>query len=49
VKVFDAARTAGVANVTLLATRPKTTQAGTVTSPEGIELELARRSPAVPK
>jgi biopolymer transport protein ExbD len=49
VKVFDAARTAGVANVTLLTTQPKTTQAGTVTSPEGIELELARRSPAVPK
>jgi biopolymer transport protein ExbD len=49
VKVLDAARAAGVAGVTLLTTQPKTTQAGKVVSPEGIEMELARRSPAVPK
>jgi biopolymer transport protein ExbD len=46
VKVVDAARTAGVAGVTLLTIQPKTTQAGLVVLPEGIELELARRSPA---
>ena len=46
VKVLDAARTAGVAGVTLLTSQPKTTQAGTALSPEGIEIELARRSPA---
>lgn len=49
VKVFDAARAAGVAGVTLLTTQPKTTQTGKVLSPEGIEMELARRSPAAPK
>lgn len=49
VKVLDAARAAGVAGVTLLTTQPKTTQAGKVVSPEGIEMELARRSPAAPK
>jgi biopolymer transport protein ExbD len=49
VKVLDAARTAGVAGVTLLTTQPKTRQAGKVVSPEGIEMELARRSPAAPK
>ena len=49
VKVLDAARTAGVGGVTLLTTQPKTTQAGTVVFPEGIEMELARRSPAAPK
>lgn len=49
VKVLDAALTAGVAGVTLLTTQPKTTQAGTVVFPEGIEMELARRSPAAPK
>jgi biopolymer transport protein ExbD len=45
VKVLDAAHTAGVAGVTLLTTQPKTTQVGTVALPEGIEMELARRSP----
>ena len=49
VKVLDAARIAGLANVTLLTTQPKATQAGTVVLPEGIEMELARHSPAVPK
>jgi len=49
VKVLDAARIAGVASVTLLTTQSKATQAGTVVLPEGIEMELARRSPAVPK
>jgi biopolymer transport protein ExbD len=49
VKVFDAARTAGVVGVTLLTTQLKTTQAGTAIFPEGIEMELARRSPAAPK
>jgi biopolymer transport protein ExbD len=46
VMVLDAAHTAGVAGVTLLTTQPKATQAGTVVVPEGIEMELARRSPA---
>jgi biopolymer transport protein ExbD len=49
VKVLDAARTAGVAGVTLLTTQPKPTQAGAVALPEGIEMELARRSPAAAK
>jgi len=49
VKVLDAAHTAGVAGVTLLTTQPQTTQAGTVAFPEGIEMELARRSPAAAK
>jgi biopolymer transport protein ExbD len=49
VKVLDAARAAGVAGVILLTTQPKTTQAGKVVSPEGIEMDLARRSPAAPK
>ncbi len=45
VKVVDAAHTAGVAGVTLLTIQPKTTQAGTAVAPQGIEMELARRSP----
>jgi biopolymer transport protein ExbD len=49
VKVLDAARTADVVGVTLLTTQPKTTQTGTVVLPEGIELELGRRSPPSPK
>ena len=49
VKVLDEAHTAGVADVTLLTTQPKATQAGTVVSPQGIEMELARRSPAATK
>ena len=49
VKVLDAARTAGFGGVTLLTTQPKAPQAGTVVFPEGIEMELARRSPAAPK
>ncbi|MGA8503531.1 MAG: biopolymer transporter ExbD [Candidatus Sulfotelmatobacter sp.] len=44
VNVVDAAHTAGIARVTLLTTRPKTAQVGTVVSPEGIEMELPRRS-----
>ncbi len=49
VKVLDAARAAGVEHVTLLTTQPKAAQAGIVILPEGIEMELARRSPAAPK
>jgi len=49
VKVLDAAHTAGVAGVTLLTIQPKTTQMGTVVFPEGIEMELARRSPPAAK
>ena len=49
VKVLDAARAAGVEHVTLLTTQPKAAQSGTVVLPEGIEMELARRSPAAPK
>lgn len=49
VKVLDVARAAGVAGVTLLTNPPKTTQVGAVVPPEGIEMELARRSPATPK
>jgi biopolymer transport protein TolR len=49
VKVLDAAHTAGVAGVTLLTTQPKATQAGTVVLPEGIEMELTRRSPPAQK
>jgi hypothetical protein len=49
VKVLDAARAAGVAGVTLLTTQPKMKQAGTIVFPEGIEMELARRSPAKTK
>ena len=49
VKVLDAARTAGVAGVTLLTTQPRTTPAGTIILPEGIEMELSRRSPGGPK
>ena len=49
VKVLDAAHTAGVASVTLLTTQPKTAQAGTVVPPEGIQMELAGRSPVANK
>jgi biopolymer transport protein ExbD len=49
VKVLDVAHTARVQSVTLLTTQPKTPQVGTAASPEGIEMELARRSPATPK
>ena len=49
VKVLDAAHEAGITSVTLLTSQTKTTQAGTVVSPEGIEMELARRSPAATK
>jgi biopolymer transport protein ExbD len=48
-KVLDAARSADVAGVTLLTTQPRVTQAGTIVLPEGIEIELVRRAPAVPK
>lgn len=44
VKVLDAAHAARVLSVTLLTTRPETTQVGTAASPEGIEMELARSS-----
>jgi biopolymer transport protein ExbD len=45
VKVFDAAHTAAVAGVTLLTIQPNTTRTGTIVFPQGIEMELARRSP----
>ncbi len=44
VKVLDAAHSAHVLSVTLLTTQPKATRVGTLVSPEGIEMELARRS-----
>jgi biopolymer transport protein ExbD len=44
VKVLDAAHAACVPSVTLLTTQPKTMRVGTLVSPEGIEMELARRS-----
>jgi biopolymer transport protein ExbD len=44
VKVLDAAHAARVLSVTLLTTQPKATQVGTMAFPEGIEMELARRS-----
>jgi biopolymer transport protein TolR len=46
VKVLDTARAAGVVTVTLLTTQPKTIQAGMAVLPEGIEMEMAPRSPA---
>jgi len=49
VKVLDAAHTAGVAGVTLLTSQPTATQAGAVVWPEGIEMQLARRSPPAAK
>jgi biopolymer transport protein ExbD len=49
VKVLDAARTAGVERVTLLTTQPKSMQAGAVVFPQGIEMEMARRSPTTTK
>jgi biopolymer transport protein TolR len=49
VSVLDAAHTAGVAGVTLLTTQPETPQVGAVVFPEGIEIELARRSPPATK
>lgn len=49
VKVLDAAHSAGAVAVTLLTTQPKATPAGTLMPPEGIELEMARRSPATTK
>jgi biopolymer transport protein ExbD len=49
VKVLDAARTADVVDVTLLTAQPTTKKAGTAVLPEGIEMELAPRSPAVTK
>jgi biopolymer transport protein ExbD len=49
VKVLDVARTTDIAGVTLLTTQPKTTQAGTVALPQGIEMELARHAPAAAK
>jgi biopolymer transport protein ExbD len=49
VKVLDAARTAGIAAVTLLTTQPQATRAGTVVPPQGIEMEMSRRPPATTK
>jgi biopolymer transport protein ExbD len=49
VKVLDAARTAGVSAVTLLTNQPVAAQAGTAVPPQGIEMEMARRSPPATK
>lgn len=49
VKVLDAAHAAGIADVTLLTTQPKTAPVGAVVLPEGIEMELARPSTAAAK
>jgi biopolymer transport protein ExbD len=46
VKVLDAAHAARVLSVTLLTTQPKTTQVGSLVSPEGIEMELTRSASA---
>lgn len=46
-KGLDPVPSAGVAGLTLLTTQPRVTQAGTVVLPEGIEIGLARRWPAV--
>jgi len=46
VRVLDAAHAANIANITLLTSQPKTAQGEAVVLPEGIEIELARRSPA---
>jgi biopolymer transport protein TolR len=44
VKVVDAAHAAGVTGVILLTTQSMASQSGALVSPEGIEIELARRS-----
>jgi biopolymer transport protein ExbD len=49
VKVLDAAHTAGVDDVTLLTTQPKTTSAGAIVPPQGIEMGLSRRAPMAAK
>ena len=49
VKVVDAARAAGVAGVILLTAQPKASQSGALVSPDGIEIELARRTPPATK
>ena len=49
VKVVDAARVAGVAGVILLTAQPKASQSGALVSPDGIEIELARRTPPATK
>jgi biopolymer transport protein ExbD len=46
VKVLDAARVANVSAVTLLTTQPNATPAGAGVPPQGIEMEMARRSAA---
>jgi biopolymer transport protein ExbD len=49
VKVLDAAHMAGVSAVTLLTNQPKAMPAGTIMSPQGIEMEMARSSAATTK
>jgi biopolymer transport protein ExbD len=49
VKVLDAAHASGIAKVTLLTAQPEAKQAGTLASPEGIEMELSHRPPAATK
>jgi biopolymer transport protein ExbD len=49
VKVLDAARAAGVSAVALLTTQPTARQAGMLVSPQGIEMEMPRHSPATAK
>lgn len=43
VKILDAARMVGVADVTLLTAQQRTTQEGAVRFPQGIEMQIARR------
>lgn len=49
VKVVDGAHIAGIADVTLLTTQPNSLAAGTVVSPEGIEMKLTQHSSPVTK
>ena len=49
VRVVDAARVAGVAGVILLTAQPKASPSGALVSPDGIEMELVRRSPPATK
>jgi biopolymer transport protein ExbD/biopolymer transport protein TolR len=49
VKVLEAARTAGASGVTLLTGQPQATTPGTPLPPQGIEMEMARHSPATAK
>jgi biopolymer transport protein ExbD len=49
VKVLDVAHNADISTVTLLTTQQKAKQAGTVSLPQGIEMQMARSSTAARK